>query len=199
MKKEGFTSRLRATVFGALTGNTGDVSGRTDADVRDMLMALGGPAKTKSGINLTAAASQLGVTRRTVERWVTDAGERGKPRGKTLANLVTKSRQSATTQAGRRRAVGRIRETGGPGGSAIGRYGTKVSISGVQGPAVAGKDYLRQRRVHLDLDPDAVQGMWGAYEQGGDKAFVGWLENHADQDYVGGWTFGSIDSLDLGQ
>ena len=56
MDKQGFTPQLRGTLFSALTGRGGDVSGRSDADVRGMLLAIGGPANTKSGINLTAVA-----------------------------------------------------------------------------------------------------------------------------------------------
>jgi len=199
MKKQGFTAALRGTLFSAFSGNTGDVSGSTDADVHGMLMAIGGPGKTKSGIDLTAAANELGVTRRTVERWVTTAGERNKLRGANLSKVVAKSRQAATTQKGRRRAVARIRNTGGPGGSSTARYGSKITLKGTQGPAAAGKDYLRDRSISLQLDPESAQGMFDAYAEGGDKGFVGWMEGYAGDTYVDGWSIGSIDSFQIGE
>ena len=64
-------SALRGKIFSALTGQKADVSGKPTGDLRGMLLAVGGASpKTKSGIDLTAAAHKLGVTRRTVERWL---------------------------------------------------------------------------------------------------------------------------------
>ena len=67
--------RLRGTVFQALTGQTGaDVSGTTTGDLLGQIRAIGGSsARTRSGIDLTRAATRLGVSRRTVERWVANA------------------------------------------------------------------------------------------------------------------------------
>lgn len=192
MKKDGFTRELRGTLFGSLTGRAGDVSGQRDGDVRGMLMSIAGPGKTKSGINLTAAAKELGVTRRTVERWVTDAAEKGRPRGKNLDTLVSKSRQAATTKAGRRKALKDTKQ--GP----MGRYGAKLSVKGPQGPKRAGKDYKRNRRVQFDVAPEDVQAMIQTYEDGGDQALVSWLEGYADQNYVDGWGFDGIEEFDLG-
>ena len=74
-------SDLRGKLFTALTGRDADVSGQAGGDLRGMLMAVGGASRrTKSGIDLTKAAKSLGVSRRTVERWVkteqTSAGQR---------------------------------------------------------------------------------------------------------------------------
>src|ERR1035437_46918 len=117
MKREGFTKSLRGTLFTAFSGRNADVSGDAGGDVAGMLLAIGGPGKTKSGIDLTAAAKELGVTRRTVERWVTTANEKSKLTGANLAKVVTKSRQAATTQKGRRAAGARGRGSGGHGGA----------------------------------------------------------------------------------
>ncbi len=199
MKRQGFTTVLRGTLFSAFSGNPADVSGRADADVRGMLLAIGGPGKTKSGIDLSAAAKELGVTRRTVERWVTTAGERSKLGGANLAKVRTQSRQAATTKQGRRKAVARVRDAGGPGGSSIARYGSKITLKGSQGPAAAGKDYLRNRSISLQLDPESAQGMFDAYAEGGDKGFVSWMEGYAGDTYVDGWSIGSIDSFQIGE
>lgn len=197
-----FTAGLRNTVFGALTGISGDVSGDRGGNLRDMLMAIGGPARTKSGINLTEVAKELGVTRRTVERWVTtDGSERGKPKAVTLVAVATKSRQAATTQRGRAKALGRMRGgTGaGSGGAAISTYGAKLTVRAHQGVVAGGREYLRDRTISMALDPEAVEAMQAAYAQGGDKAFLAWAENHADMTYAAGWGIDRIDSLDLGR
>ena len=198
MKREGFTKSLRGTLFTAFSGRNADVSGDAGGDVAGMLLAIGGPGKTKSGIDLTAAAKELGVTRRTVERWVTTANEKSKLTGANLAKVVTKSRQAATTQKGRRAAVARMRDSGGHGGSSIIRYGSSVTLKGTQGPAAAGKEYLRNRSISLDVDPDAAQAMFEAYIHGGDKGFVSWMEGYAGDNYVDGWEIGSIDNLQIG-
>ena len=197
-----FTAALRNTVFGALTGISGDVSGDRGANLRDMLMTIGGPARTKSGINLTEVAKELGVTRRTVERWVTiDGTEKGKPKPAMLIAVATKSRQAATTQRGRAKALGRARGgTGaGSGGAAITTYGAKLTVRAHQGPVAGGRAYMRDRTISLALDPEAVEAMQAAYAKGGDKAFLTWAENHADSTYAAGWGIERIDSLDLGR
>jgi hypothetical protein len=191
VKREGFTRELRGTVFHALTGRGGDVSGRPDADVRGMLLAIGGPANTKSGINLTAAAAALGVSRRTAERWVTNASQKSRLRGANLAKVVAQSRQAATTKAGRRRAMAAARR------SARTRYGAKLSITGKQGPTRSGTDYRRRRRIDLMLDPAAVEDMMAAYEQGGDQGYLAWVEAYAGDNYLDDWGVDSLDKLEV--
>ena len=93
-------SDLRGKVFAALTGRHADVSGRTDGDIPGMLLAVGGPSsKTKSGIDLTKAAKALGVSRRTVERWVKTAktGVGQRPSSPRAHILAPKSREAAAT------------------------------------------------------------------------------------------------------
>jgi hypothetical protein len=189
MDKPGFTPQLRGTLFSALTGRGGDVSGRPDADVRGMLLAIGGPANTKSGINLTAVAAELGVSRRTAERWVTNASQKIRLRGANLAKVVAKSRQAATTKAGRRKAMAAVRQ--GPRS----RYGAKLSVTGQQGPLRSGTAYRRRRKITLDLAPAATDAMLAAYEDGGDKGYMAWLETYASENYLDDWGFDSISDI----
>jgi hypothetical protein len=191
MEREGFTRQLRGTLFTALTGRGGDVSGRPDADVREMLLAIGGPADTRSGINLTAVAAELGVSRRTAERWVTTAGQKIRLRGANLAKVVARSRQAATTKAGRRKAMAAVRA-----GARV-RYGAKLSITGQQGPLRAGTAYRRRRRIDLVLDPQAAEEMMTAYEDGGDKGYMAWLESYASENYLDDWGFDSLDRIEV--
>lgn len=186
MDKQGFTPQLRGTLFSALTGRGGDVSGRSDADVRGMLLAIGGPANTKSGINLTAVAAELGVSRRTAERWVTNASQRIRLRGNNLAKVVARSRQAATTKAGRRNALTTARQ--GPRA----RRGSSLSVTGLQGPLRSGTAYRRRRKITLDLSPESTQEMLAAYEDGGDKGYMAWLEGYASENYFDDWGFDSI-------
>lgn len=185
-------SDLRGKIFTALTGRHADVSGKTDGDLAGMLLAVGGPSSnTQSGVDLTKAAKALGVSRRTVERWMktsqTGTGQHPSPgHAKTLA---AKSRQAATTKAGRLAALG--------GGQPIGPRGARVSITGVQGPVAAGKTYLRFRTTQLDLDPADAQAMIDAWVQGGDKGFMTWAKNHWDAEYVPDWDFSTVDQLDV--
>ena len=81
-KHAGFKDNLeadehrRSSLFRGLTGRQGaDVSGKagTSPDLRGMLLAAYGPG-ARGGVNTAAAAQDLGVSRRTVERWVAPEG-----------------------------------------------------------------------------------------------------------------------------
>lgn len=190
MERGGFTPKLRGTVFAALTGHEGDVSG-TGEDVRGMLLAAFGPGP-RGGANTRRAAQKLGVSQRTVQRWLAAEGrQRSRPSPDHLKDLTKRARQVATTKRGRRTALAAARK------DAMSRYGAKVVVRGDQGPRRAGRDYTRFRRTDLVLDPADVEAMRGAYEVGGDKEFVAWMEGHFDHNYVDGWSFSSIESLEV--
>lgn len=188
-------SALRGKIFTALTGRRADVSGKADGDVRGMLMAVGGPSpKTKSGIDLTKAAKSLGVSRRTVERWVktaqTGIGQHPSPKHATA--LAAKARQAATTKAGRRATL-----AGSTRRQAIVSRGARVSITGLQGPRAAGRDYMRSRTTQLDLDPADAEAMMTAWEDGGEKGFMSWATGHWGSEYLDDWKFGDVDTVDV--
>jgi hypothetical protein len=192
MDKSRFTADLRNALFRSVTGRAGDVSGRADADVRGMLTAAYGPGPRGAAINTRAAAQDLGVRQRTVQRWLAgDERQHNRPSDTHLRGLARKARQAATTRAGRRRALAGVR------GSSMTRYGSKMAVRGVQGPTAAGRDYRRSRQVLLQLDPDSVTDLLDAYEAGGDKGLVSWLEEYAGDHYVDGWGFDSIEHLGL--
>ena len=159
------------------------------------LLAVGGPShRTKSGIDLTHAAKVLGVSRRTVERWVktaeTGKGQQPSPDHDVL--LAKKARQVATTKAGRKESLA----TSGMAQAALSR-GARISVTGMQGPRRAGLDYLRRRTTQLDLDPDQVAAMMDAWEQGGDKGFMKWLTDHYDSEYLDGWGFLDPEAIEI--
>lgn len=187
-------SDLRTTLFAALTGRQADVSGKPGGDVRGMLMAVGGAStRTKSGIDLTAAAGKLGVSRRTVERWVktaqTGAGQR--PSATHAKTLSSKARQAATTKAGRKAAL-----AGSAARQAASR-GARLSITGFQGPHAAGKDYMRLRTTQVELDPADAEAMLNAWENGGEKGFMSWATNLWGNEYLPDWKFDAVDGIDV--
>ena len=209
-KHAGFKDNLeadehrRSSLFRGLTGRQGaDVSGKagTSPDLRGMLLAAYGPG-ARGGVNTAAAAQDLGVSRRTVERWVAPEGRQriAKPKADTLRKLSTKSRQSATTRQGRRAAIKSVRES--KQGKSIAKYGATVRIQGKQGVAGGGGFYIRKRSIQIPPDqggmsPDDVEALWSAYERGGDKELSAWLTEYASNRYVDGWTFESIDDISI--
>src|SRR5664279_1619399 len=98
MDKQGFTTTLRSLLFASLTGREGDVSGQPTGDVPAMLTAAYGPGP-RGGVHTRAAAADLGVSQRTVQRWVAGEGhQRNRPAPEHLRTLARKARQAATTQ-----------------------------------------------------------------------------------------------------
>lgn len=193
MDKPGFNARLRQSLFGGLTGRRDtDVSGRPDGDLRRLLQTAFGEGRRPGGVDTRAAAEGLGVTQRTVQRWL--AGQDRQSHGASpvhMKAIAAKARQAASTQAGRRAATAPVRQ------GRLSRNGARLTVRGKQGPMRAGNDYRRVRAVDFDLQPRDVDGLLSAYEQEGDKGAVRWLEKHADETYVADWSFESIQDLNL--
>jgi hypothetical protein len=177
------------SLFQGLTGRQGTPTG---GSVRDMIVAAFGTTK-RGGPNTRAAAEQLGVSQRSVQRWL--AGEnrqqRNKPRADHLSTLRTKARQSATTKKGRKAALDSSRSR------FSNRKSARLTTHGMQGPEGGGKGYARQRAVTIELSGDDIDAMFDAYEQRGDAGVTEWLERHHSDHYVPGWTFENIDRIGL--
>ena len=185
-------SGLRQRLFAALTGSNGDVSGQGQ-NLRGMLEAIGGKSsKTRSGIDLSTAAARLKVSRRTVERWVkadeTGLGQRPKPQS--MKALQRMSRQAASTKAGRARAAREVAKR-------MSSAGSRLTITGDQGPPDGRVRYKRVRTTILEIGPDDATSMLDAWVQGGEKGFLGWAEQYWDENYVDEWEFDSIDTIDV--
>jgi transcriptional regulator with XRE-family HTH domain len=177
----------RGQMFLWLTGRT-DVDVDGGGDLRGMLLAAGGPSnRTKSGIDLTAAASKLGVSRRTVERWHRSAatGQGQRPSPAHMKSLTKAARRAATTKAGRAQWVSAAR--------ADQRYtnGARLVVDAYQGPGDSEGEHMRDRAVTHMLDRDQLEAMWSAYEQGGDKGMQAWLSGTGES-YLDGWRTGEI-------
>lgn len=181
MDKAGFNSKLRATVRKGLTGQ-GDID---VSDVAAVLLAVVGQGRIPGRPDTRAAAKKFGVSPSTVRRWLRG----GTPKPATQKALTRAARQTATTRAGRRRAVEQVRS------SARAARGAKLTITGYQGKYPGGPDYSRTRTTATDLNAQDVQDLLDAYERGGDKGAVDWLEVHWDRTYVNDWMFERIDEI----
>ncbi|MGO2045791.1 MAG: hypothetical protein ACTH2X_00970 [Brachybacterium tyrofermentans] len=176
-------------IFRGLTGRQGAPTG---GSVRDMIVSAYGTTK-RGGPNTRAAAESLGVSQRSVQRWI--AGEnrkqRNAPRSDHLSTLRTKARQAATTKKGRKSSLGDARAR------FAGRKSAKLTTHALQGPEGGGKGYSRVRTVSVELGGNDVDAMFDAYERGGDAAVTDWLQQYHSANYVPGWTFESIDRIGL--
>lgn len=186
----------RQAVFQGLFGRRDvefDVSGK-GTNIVSMLRTAFGEGRQGRPVDTKAAAAGLGVSQRTVQRWIAGEGKQRikAPRADHLAALRKASRQAATTRKGRKRMVAEARRSRK---FAQGKTkGIRLTVRGMSGFADAGQHYLRYRSVPLKLTPDQVDAMWDAYERGGDKGFSDWLTSRS-QDYLTGWEYESIDSL----
>lgn len=177
-------TQIRSTLFTGMTGRKdADVSGKGDpASLKGALLAAYGPGK-RTEIDTRAAAQDLGVSIRTVQRWLAPEGKQriSAPKPETMGKIATRARQAATTQAGRRSAVGSFRTSSA--GSGLLKRGGYINIDGVQGPS----SYERDRAITLELTPEQADALLTAYEQGGDKAALSIINGHANN-YVAGWS-----------
>lgn len=178
----------RATFFRALTGNRGAA---LSGDVQGMLLAAFGPSQRDPHRPDTAAAAKsLGVSQRTVQRWIAGKDRKQQhPRAATLKKLTQRARQAATTRRGRERALKGRRE-------ALAREGMRLSVNGVQGPA-HGEGYVRKRLVNFDLDdPRMAREFLDAWVAGGDEGAQKYLVDNVSDFYHDSWVYEHIAEVD---
>lgn len=183
--------KRRGLFFNALTGRGGDVTGEGSGNVREKLQAAFGTNR-RGGVDTKAAAQKLGVSQRTVQRWITTAGKQvNKPSPKHLKAINEKSRQAATTKRGRRAIVNGLKP-----GIKRGKY---VSIGAMQGPRKAGTEYFRDRDVTLPgpLSPEDTNMLLDAWAEGGDDAAMEQLRDLYGDRYLEDWDFGEIYDINL--
>lgn len=174
----------------------------------------------RGGVNVTAAAAELGVSRSTVYRWLRGQTPPGRAaqlqraaRDKVAASPAGRAVAAHKARAQLRTAATRDPVTGAP--RPVHQQKTRVAITGLQGvdPVYAQQ---RRRNIQFDMNPDQIDGLFTAWEEGGDAAAVDYLENAASAIYMGwgdpdarpedlaapeedkGWWFHSIDSIGLG-
>lgn len=196
------TPTRRTALFRALTGNThADVG--SGKDTAGMLRTVYGTTRRgEFTVDTREAAQRLGVSQRTVQRWLKSTHA---PRPDHLKDLQTRSRQAVTTKRGRARAIRRA--TTGINARAR-QKGASIRIAGYQGPYGGSKagqgqkdttDTARQRVTTRNLNPEEYEELLNAYQEGGDTAAAQYLESVWSTKYIDGWTFHTIDDLRLAE
>lgn len=180
----------RSLFFGALTGRAdADVSGKS-SNVTGMLRTL--YSRPDGKISTKDAAKGLGVSQRTIQRWV--KGEQA-PKAGNLGKLNTAARRAATTKAGRKKAVQAQRH------SRLAQRGARLTIRGNQGVPGSnrhGDSYTRFRSASLQLTPVEYQNLLDAYAEHGDAGLQSYLETEYTDKYgAGTWNVNFISELEL--
>lgn len=190
----------RGQLFSALTGRSG-AGLAPGASIRDKLTTAFG-SNRKGNVDTRTAAKELGVSQRTVQRWIAGEGrQRSAPKPATANVIDTKARQAATTKRGRSRAVDAMRKSSL--GRQMSRGGGTITVRANQGPG-SGVGYQRWRSVMIPITTsdgsNHMDQLWAAYEAGGDAAARAVIDDLA-QDYCAGWQFGEVQdfSIDRGR
>ena len=174
---EAFT-RQEATPTGAGEGAPGVVRMlRSLYSTTRSVKAEGGAERMITSISTKEAARRLGVSQRTVQRWI--KGQHN-PSATVMKKLTTKARQAVTTKRGRTQAVRRAIANQKPTAN-----GVRVRVSGMQGPG--SKEYSRLRDIGQKLTPEEFEGLQHAYMEGGDSGALDFLENVLSDKYVESW------------
>jgi transcriptional regulator with XRE-family HTH domain len=176
----------RNAVFEFFTGQDYTTVSSTPAS---MLRFLYEGKTDRHPVDTKTAAARLGVTQRTVQRWV--KGD-SKPRPELLKKLTDRTRQSVTTKRGRAALVKKAK-AGLPGDRRT------LIVHGVQGLSADPQDmsYNRNGNSHIHLSDDEQQGLLDAWGDGGDKGALSYLEGIYDQPgrYEPGWRFHGVDGM----
>lgn len=150
-------------------------------DVGELVSALGGTR---------AAAAQLGVAQRTVQRWMTTTGaQRRKAPASSVAAMRTAVRTSPAQRAaavGSRRAA-RLRSTG-----------AKVRARATAGVVSGGRAYMRPRQIdRVELTGAQLGPALDAFLDGDDARAAQLFTDAMGDAYVSGWEFEDVSTLDL--
>ncbi|MFH8253013.1 helix-turn-helix domain-containing protein [Microbacterium sp. B2969] len=145
----------------------------------------GGVKKAVTKISTADAAKALGVSQRTVQRWLKGVHT---PKQTVMNNLKKKARQAVTTKRGRQQMVRRARAN-----QRIPMGGVKVSVTGTQGP----RDYSRDRTIQQKLTPEEYENFRSAWAMGGDVAAREYLEAVLSEKYVDDWKIGKISGMSM--
>lgn len=183
-------TQSRSTIFSGLSGRQGAEIGSSGSSLRGMLISAFGTSKRDpSRPDVKAAAKGLGVTTRTVQRWIAaESKQHQKPKASTLGKLTKRARQAVTTRRGRAAAIKAARQ----------KYasGVRVTMTGNQGPEAA---YARPRTVPFDFSGSEMsQAFFDAYEKGGEAGLMDFLNENSNSAYaVQSWYIDSLDSMTL--
>lgn len=183
------TPAFGVSVFTALTGRpTAEGGGR---DVRSQLItAFGASPRDPSRPDTAAAAKALGVSQRSVQRWVAGQGISARHQ----STVARRARQAMTTKRGRARVLAQTSGAGRPPG----RKGQGLFVGGVQGVRSSIMDNYRDRETGVVLSESDLEDLRQTWAEHGDAGASAWLHQHWDSHYVGGWHFSEIDDVHWG-
>ncbi len=184
--------KLRNTVAKIFTRSREDVdvTGTDDPEaLPQKLRALAGEGRrTPHNIDTAEAAKRLGVTQRTVQRWLKGTH---KPSPKHWGEIREQSRRTDAHKAPRAKTVESHRHAFSRGGW--------LTFKGEAGPLRLGKgpSYSRDRSVEVALSPEHADMLLDAYRDRGVDGAVDALYVIYEERHLVGWGFESIDELEL--
>lgn len=188
-RAEQTTPGFRTSLFTALTGRPATDPGQ--GDVRSQLItAFGASRRDPTRPDTAAAAKALGVSQRSVQRWVSGHGISPTHR----RNVTRRARQAMTTKRGRARVLAQTAGAGRPPG----RKGQGLFVGGVQGVRSSVEDNYRDRETGVVLSEADLEDLRQTWAEHGDEGAAAWLHQHWDSHYVGGWHFSEIDDVRWG-
>jgi hypothetical protein len=169
------------------------VTGSSPDDLREQVRALGGTR---------AAARIAGVTQRTVQRWITRAGQQriSTPRAASRQAVQGAFDQARSTEDGRRQIAEGRRQT------LMRHHGAHMEGRGEGGPLTPSRDknYLKWRRfTGYHVDGGTMDFTFDAWISGGDDAaFFAFNQAFGDEYGRGGafdeWMFSDMGELRFG-
>jgi hypothetical protein len=183
----------RGLLFTALSGRTGaDIGESPRRSLRGQLLAaFGASPRDPDRPNTRSVATGLGVSVRTVNRWLARPDQQHTvPRTETLDRIHKAAQDAARTKPGRTAAVGDARN--GP----LGKRGMSITIKANQGPS-EGDGYSRSRKTVWNLSPDAAQGLFDAYTSQGENGALNYLMNNPELYSMDRWWIGEVESFDI--
>ena len=189
---EGLTGRKGTKA----NGEPGWEQGRGLSDIarstRSMLEYNFAGRSARHPVDTRTAAERLGVSQRTVQRWLRGDSQ---PRPEAMKKLTTRTRQTVTTKQGRSRLAAQMKES-------IGTENRTIKVTGRQGPTAdpnaTGTDRPRGGSSALSMTPEEQAGLYDAWANGGDSGATSYLERLYDQPgrYVANWHFHGIKGLE---
>lgn len=183
------SSTFREEIFRIVTGRNARGAGRGDPRA-EMIAAYGPSQRDPSRPDTREAAKRLGVSQRTVQRWL-KAGRVSRGRA---PDVHRAARQAMTTKRGRQRALRAAQRAGAH--ASPGRPNQGLRITGTQGVRSSVVDNYRERDANVgftDADLAELQQVWAEHGEAGASAF---LHQHMDQHYAQEWHMATVDELE---
>lgn len=183
------TAKTRVNADGTHTYVEGKTFDEVASTPRSMLEFLYEGKSARQPVDTKLAAQRLGVTQRTVQRWV--RGD-SKPRADMLRKLSTRTRQTVTTKRGRAQLARRLRQNVPADRNRI------VKIHGTMGPTTDpnNRDYLRSGNASLELTPEQQASVMDAWAENGDEGAIDYLTGLYQTGYVPDWQFHGISGIE---